>query len=42
MNAEKKRLEETLKKKKNWKKWGPYLSERAWRTVRDVNGSNEF
>ncbi len=35
MNAEKKRLEETLNKKKNWKKWGPYLSERAWGTVRE-------
>ncbi|HRH45346.1 MAG TPA: hypothetical protein PKY82_27150, partial [Pyrinomonadaceae bacterium] len=31
MNAEKKRLAE----KKNWKHWGPYLSERAWGTVRE-------
>ena len=35
MNAENNRLEETLKKKKNWKFWGPYLSERAWGTVRE-------
>jgi hypothetical protein len=31
MNAEEKRL----KAEKNWKKWGPYLSERAWGTVRE-------
>jgi hypothetical protein len=30
MNAEQKRLEE-----ENWKNWGPYLSERAWGTVRE-------
>jgi len=31
MNAEEKRLKES----KNWKNWGPYLSERAWGTVRE-------
>src|SRR5215204_1515314 len=31
MNAEEKRLKES----KNWKYWGPYLSERAWGTVRE-------
>ncbi len=31
MNAEEKRLKE----QKNWKHWGPYLSERAWGTVRE-------
>jgi len=31
MNAEEKRLKE----RKNWKNWGPYLSERAWGTVRE-------
>ena len=31
MNAEEKRLKE----QKNWKLWGPYLSERAWGTVRE-------
>jgi hypothetical protein len=30
MNAEQKRLEQP-----NWKKWGPYLSERQWGTVRE-------
>ncbi|NGX48300.1 MAG: hypothetical protein K1000chlam3_01691, partial [Chlamydiae bacterium] len=32
--SEQKRLLEHRKRKKNWKKWGPYLSERAWGTVR--------
>jgi hypothetical protein len=31
MNAEEKRLKEG----KNWKNWGPYVSERAWGTVRE-------
>jgi hypothetical protein len=35
MIAEKKRLEEDLKKKKHWRRWGPYLSERQWATVRE-------
>jgi len=29
------RLHETQKGEVNWKKWGPYLSERAWGTVRE-------
>jgi len=29
------RLHETQNGKINWKKWGPYLSERAWGTVRE-------
>ena len=33
--AETKRLEEDAKQKKNWKRWGPYLSERQWATVRE-------
>jgi len=35
------RLEEARDKKVEWKKWGPYLSERQWGTVREdysVNG----
>jgi len=32
---EKKRLEEAQKQKIPWKKWGPYLSERQWGTVRE-------
>src|SRR4029453_15201830 len=33
--AEATRLEEDARRKKNWKRWGPYLSERAWGTVRE-------
>ena len=33
--AEALRLEEDTRRKKNWKRWGPYLSERAWGTVRE-------
>lgn len=29
------RLEEESERKKNWKRWGPYLSERQWATVRE-------
>jgi len=35
MNAEQKRLEEAREEKAAWKKWGPYLSERQWGTVRE-------
>jgi hypothetical protein len=35
MNAEQSRLEESRSKKTPWKKWGPYLSERQWGTVRE-------
>ena len=35
MNAENKRLEETRTESIQWKKWGPYLSERQWGTVRE-------
>ena len=35
MNAEEKRLQESNKRTKHWKRWGPYLSERAWGTVRE-------
>ncbi len=33
--AEAKRLEEDARRQKNWKRWGPYLSERQWGTVRE-------
>jgi hypothetical protein len=33
--AEAKRLLEDAKREKNWKRWGPYLSERQWGTVRE-------
>jgi hypothetical protein len=35
MIAEQFRLEEARTKKAAWKKWGPYLSERQWGTVRE-------
>src|SRR5262245_16540957 len=35
MNAEQIRLEEAAQQKLAWKKWGPYLSERQWGTVRE-------
>src|SRR5512146_1599566 len=35
MNSEKTRLEEARTGKAAWKKWGPYLSERQWGTVRE-------
>ena len=34
-NAEAQRLEEDARRAKNWKRWGPYLSERQWGTVRE-------
>lgn len=33
--AEHRRLEAHRKRQANWRKWGPYLSERAWGTVRE-------
>src|SRR5690348_10466046 len=35
MNAEQTRLDEARSGKADWKKWGPYLSERQWGTVRE-------
>jgi hypothetical protein len=35
MNAEEKRLAESKDRTTHWKRWGPYLSERAWGTVRE-------
>src|SRR5437762_13397825 len=35
MNAEEKRLEEARTRKAHWKRWGPYVSDRAWGTVRE-------
>ena len=34
-NQEQRRLEQCRKREKHWKRWGPYLSERAWGTVRE-------
>src|SRR5215213_9074669 len=35
MNAEEQRLDEAGQRTRHWKRWGPYLSERAWGTVRE-------
>ena len=35
LTAEEKRLEEARSKKSHWRRWGPYLSERQWGTVRE-------
>jgi hypothetical protein len=35
MNEELQRLEEDRVRTRNWKRWGPYLSERQWATVRE-------
>ncbi len=35
MTAEELRLKEARERKAHWKRWGPYLSERAWGTVRE-------
>jgi len=35
LTAEERRLEESLDRKTHWKRWGPYVSERAWGTVRE-------
>jgi len=34
-DAEQQRLGEDTRREKNWKRWGPYLSERQWATVRE-------
>src|SRR4029434_9330207 len=41
MTAEHKRLEEARRRAIPWKKWGPYLSERQWGTVREDYRSAE-
>lgn len=35
MDTEKERLAQDKVREKNWKRWGPYLSERQWGTVRE-------
>ena len=39
-NPEKHRLAQDARREKNWKRWGPYLSERQWGTVREDYSSN--
>jgi hypothetical protein len=40
--AEKQRLEEARGQNISWKKWGPYLSERQWGTVREDYSENGY
>ena len=40
MTAESTRLEDARKKNIPWRKWGPYLSERQWGTVREDYSPN--
>jgi hypothetical protein len=35
LSAEANRLDEAYRRAVDWKKWGPYLSERSWATVRE-------
>ncbi len=35
LTAEERRLEESRNRSVHWKRWGPYVSERAWGTVRE-------
>jgi len=39
-NPEQTRLEQSERREKHWKRWGPYLSERAWGTVREDYSPN--
>ncbi len=38
--AEHQRLTESQARQKHWKRWGPYLAERAWGTVREDYSAN--
>ena len=40
--AEQKRLDSARKEGVPWKKWGPYLSERQWGTVREDCSEGEL
>ncbi len=40
MSAEQQRLAEAEARTKHWKRWGPYLAERAWGTVREDYSPN--
>lgn len=35
VNAETRRLDDDTARRANWKRWGPYLAERQWATVRE-------
>jgi len=40
MTPEEQRLDESHQRTKHWKRWGPYLSERQWGTVREDYSAN--
>ena len=40
MTAEEKRLDESHQRTRHWKRWGPYLAERQWGTVREDYSPN--
>src|SRR5438445_620923 len=40
LTAEQQRLAETEARTKHWRRWGPYLSERAWGNVREDYSAN--
>src|SRR5262245_4303832 len=40
MNTEERRLQESRARTANWQRWGPYLSERQWGTVREDYSPN--
>src|ERR1700716_2768459 len=40
LTAEEQRLADHRAHKANWREWGPYLSERAWGTVREDYSPN--
>src|SRR3978361_1988737 len=40
-SAEARRLTEDARRTKNWKRWGPYLAERQWGTVREDYSADE-
>src|SRR5881397_2491480 len=40
MTEEHRRLEEATRRTAHWRRWGPYLSERAWGTVREDYSSS--
>jgi hypothetical protein len=39
-DAERSRLRESYSRQRNWSRWGPYLSERQWATVREDYSEN--
>jgi hypothetical protein len=40
MTPEEKRLDESHQRTRHWKRWGPYLAERQWGTVREDYSTN--